>query len=83
MRRTYTPSREWCVHAHGIYRTYGMRCFYAYRGRKKLVCVFHDVTTDPLFAVRLAYLCTKEQVELCHFRDIVYDLTDLSPPKIP
>lgn len=83
MRLTYTPIKEWCVYTNRIYRTYGVRCFHAYRSRKKPICVFHDVTSDPLFAARLAHSFTKEQVELCHFRDIVYDLTDLSPLQIP
>lgn len=83
MRLLYAPIREWCVYTHRICRTYGVRCFYAYRGRKKQICVFHDVTTDSLFAARLANSCTKEQVEPCHFHDIVYDQTDLTPLQIP
>lgn len=83
MRLVYTPIREWCLLDRSVYRTYGIRCFRTYGGRQNLICVFHDVTPDPLLAVRLAHLCTREQVELCHFRDIVYDYTDCSPLRMP
>ena len=67
----YRPIEETATDQYiGTFPTYGLEL---YRDGK-LLQVEHDVTTDRCLAEHIAELCTSEQVEPVHIRDVIYNL---------
>lgn len=55
--------------------TYAVVCVRRAYRRTVPICRFSDVSVDYAFTNHLCHLCTAEQVDPCHFLDILYDLS--------
>lgn len=76
MRLTYKWFSETSTLQDGTaFHTYGVRCMNANATHAEQICSFHDVALDLDFTKRLCRLCTEEQIEPCHFLDVLYDMT--------
>ncbi len=76
MRFEYLCIPETAVAQDGTrFPTFAVQCVRRTRRRTVTVCRFSDVSMDYAFTNHLCCLCTQEQVEPCHFLDVLYDLT--------
>lgn len=73
MRVEYLCIPETAVLQDGTpFQTYTVSCAHRTRRRTVPICRFSDVSVDYVFTNQLCRLYTAEQVETCHFLDVLY-----------